>query len=251
VKADNVAAFSILLAPEMAPTGKPVEVKVNGKPVFRGVPKGEVLSFAGAKGSWRRTDPWRGPAQGPPDHAEAAFPPRSLAEYGPHVCVYGTLGDDATTVASKAFAETLADWGPSVRARWRVLADTEMTPELMSTHGLVLVGTSATNRVLAGLVGLPLRQDASGTYVNGRKVAGPAASCRLLYPNPGATRQRILIYGGGSPAALERVRPPRDRMARPPFSQFADYVVVGEDGSVVLEGYFRDAYTIPTTGTRP
>jgi predicted esterase len=244
VKADNVAAFSILLTPAIAPAGRPVEVKVSGKSVFRGVPKGEVLSFAGAKGSWKRTDPWKGPAQGPPDHAEAGFRARSLAQYGPHVYVYGTLGDSATTAASKALAERLGDWGPSVRARWRVLADTEVTPELMATHDLVLVGTSVTNRVLAGLVGLPLRQDASGTYANGRKVAGPGATCRLLHPNPGATRRRVLVYGGGSPAALERFKP-RSRSAPPAFSEFGDYVVVDEEGRTVLEGYFRDGYDIP------
>jgi predicted esterase len=250
VKPENLTAFSILLAPAIAPAGKPVEVKVNGKSVFRGVPKSEVLSFSGEKGSWKRTDPWRGPAQGPPDHAEAGARGGSLAQYGPHVYVYGTLGDDTTTAASKATAERLADWGPSVRARWRVLPDTEVTPDMMSTNDLVLVGTNATNRVLAGLVGLPLRQDASGTYVNDRKVAGPSAVYRLLYPNPGATRHRVLVYGAGSPAALERFRP-RSRRDPPAFSRFADYVVVGEDGSVVLEGYFRDAYTIPTPGTRP
>ena len=251
VKTENLSAFSILLAPAIAPAGKPIEVKLNGKSVFRGVPKGEVLSFAGGKGSWKRTDAWRGPAQGPPDHAEAGSRSGSLAQYGPHLYVYGTLGDEATTAASKTLAEKLADWGPSVRARWRVLADTEMTPELMATNDLVLVGTNATNRVLAGLVGLPLRQDASGTYVNGRKVAGTGASYRLLYPNPGAMRRLVLVYGGGGPAALDRLRPPRGRMTPPAFSQFADYLVVGEDGAVVLEGCFRDGYTIPAPGTRP
>jgi dienelactone hydrolase len=250
VRADNLSAFSLLLAPAIAPAGKPIEVKVNGKSVFRGVPKGEVLSFAGRKGSWKRTDAWRGPAQGPPDHAEAGFRSPTLAAYGPHVYVYGTLGDAGTTAASKAAAERLADWGPSVRARWRVLPDTEVTPDLMATHDLVLVGTNATNGVLAGLVGLPVHQDASGTYVNGRRVAGPGATYRLLYPNPGATRRRVLVYGGGSPAALERFRPP-SRQAPPPFSLFADYLVVGEDGKVVLEGYFRDGCTIPAPGARP
>ena len=250
VKANNLVAFSLLLAPTIAPPGKPIEVKVNGKSVFRGVPKGEVLSFAGGKGSWKTTAPWKGPAQGPPDHAEASFRNGSLAQYGSHVYAYGTLGDAATTAASKAAAEKLADWGPSVRARWRVLADAEVTPELMATNDLVLVGTNATNRVLAGLVGLPVRQDASGTYVSGGKIAGPGATYRLLYPNPGATRRRVLVYGGGSPAALERFKPP-SRLAPPPFSLFADYLVVGEDGKVVLEGYFRDAYTIPAPGARP
>jgi dienelactone hydrolase len=243
VKTDNLSAFSLLLAPEVAPPGKPIEVKVNGKVAYRGAPKGPVLSFAGGKGSWKTTSPWKGPAQGPPDHAEASFRNGSLAQYGPHVYVYGTLGDAATTAASKAAAETLADWGPSVRAKWRVLADSEVTPDLMATHDLVLVGTNATNRVLAGLFGLPIHQDATGTWAGERKVAGPGATYRLLHPNPGATRRRVLVYGGGSPEALKRFLP-RGRQA-PPFSLFADYVVVGEDDKVVLEGYFRDGYAIP------
>ncbi|HYN02848.1 MAG TPA: prolyl oligopeptidase family serine peptidase [Vicinamibacteria bacterium] len=244
VKADDVSAFSLLLSPAIAPAGKPIEVQVNGKRAYRGTPKGGVLSFAGGKGSWKTTDPWRGPAQGPPDHAEAGFRSGGLAQYGPHVYVYGTIGDEATTAASKAGAEMLADWGPSVRATWRVLADTEVTPELMATHDLVLVGTAATNRVLAGLVGLPIRQDASGTYVEDRKVAGPGATYRLLYPNPGASRRLVLVYGGGSPAALERFLP-QGRSA-PKFSLFADYLVIGEDEKVVLEGYFRDGRRIPS-----
>jgi poly(3-hydroxybutyrate) depolymerase len=243
VKAENVSAFSLLLSPAIAPAGKPVEVKVNGKPAYRGTPKGGVLSFAGGKASWKTTEPWRGPAQGPPDHPEAGVRSRALAQSGPHVYVYGTIGDEATTAAAKASAEMLADWGPNVRAKWRVLADKDVTPDLMATHDLVLVGTAATNRVLAGLVGLPIRQDASGTYVENRKVAGPGAAYRLLYPNPGAARRLVLVYGGGTPATLKRFLP-QGRSA-PPFSLFADYLVIGENDKVVLEGYFRDGYRIP------
>jgi hypothetical protein len=53
----------------------------------------------------------------------------------------------------------------------------------------------------------------------------------------------VLVYGGGSPEALKRFVP-QGRQA-PPFSLFADYLVVGEDGKTVLEGYFRDGYAIP------
>jgi hypothetical protein len=80
--------------------------------------------------------------------------------------------------------------------------------------------------------------------VGAKKVAGPGATYRLVHPNPGAPRRRVLVYGGGSPAALERFRPP-SRTAPPPFSLFADYVVVGEDGKTVLEGHYRDGYSIP------
>jgi hypothetical protein len=52
----------------------------------------------------------------------------------------------------------------------------------------------------------------------------------------------VLVYGGGSPEALKRFV--RQGRQAPPFSVFADYLVVDEDGKTVLEGYFRDGYTI-------
>ena len=60
---------------------------------------------------------------------------------------------------------------------------------------------------------------------------------------PGASRRLVLVYGGGSPAALKRFLP-QGRSA-PKFSLFADCLVIGEDDKVVLEGYFRDGYRIP------
>jgi dienelactone hydrolase len=243
--ATNVAALSLLLSPAIAPPGEPVEVRVAGKRVFRGTPKGSVLSLARSGGGWKTTSPFSGPAQGPPDRAEAGIRAGGgFASYGPYVYVYGTLGDAAMTAAAKAGAEALAAWGPNVRARWRVLADTEVTPEILEKNDLVLVGSATTNRVLAGLVGLPIHQDAAGTWAGRRKLAGPGATYRLLAPNPGVPSRLVQVYGGSTPAALQRFVPSAWRQA-PPFSQFADYVVVEEDGTVVLEGFFRDGYTIP------
>jgi hypothetical protein len=71
----------------------------------------------------------------------------------------------------------------------------------------------------------------------------PSTGCSA---NPETTRRRSLVYGG-SPATLGAFGPGRRR--RHP-SRFADYVV-GEDGKVVLEGYFKDGYTIPVLGMRP
>ena len=243
VKPANVTAFSLRLAPAIAPAGRPVEVRVDGRTAFRGVPKGDVLSLARVKGAWKATAPWTGPAQGPPDHAEAGFRSATLVQYGPHVYVYGTNGDAATTAASKAGAEMLADWGANVRATWRVLADTNVTPEIMASQNLVLVGTAATNAVIAKMQDrLPLRQDATGTYAGARKVAGPGATYRLTHPNPLVPGRLVLIYGGGSPGALKRFLP-AGRQA-PPFSLFADYLVIGEDDKTAIEGYFRDGYQI-------
>lgn len=244
VTVDNVSAFSILLDPALVPPGLPMEVKVNGRFAWRGVPRPGPLSLSrGRSGRWVRK-PWLGPAVGPTDHPEATFRSVSLAQSAPHLYVYGTAGDAETSAAARQTAESLADWGPNVRARWKVVADTEVTPEMMASHNLVLVGNAALNRIVAEMADrLPIRQDATGTYAGTRRAAGPEASFRLHCPNPLVEGRYVLVYGAGSAAGLERFRPPAGG-GRPP-SPLADYLVLGEDGQTALAGYFKDDWLVP------
>jgi pimeloyl-ACP methyl ester carboxylesterase len=243
ITVDNVSAFTMLLGPALVPPGMPIEVKVNGEAVWRGVPPPAALSLSrGRAGRWVQRA-WVGPAAGPTDHPEATFRSVSLAQSGAHVYVYGTAGDPAVTAAARQAAETLADWGPNVRARWKAIPDTEVTPELMASHNLVLVGNAALNRLVAGMADkLPIRQDATGTYAGTQRVASPDASFRLHYPNPLAAGRYVLVYGAGSAAGLKRFQPPPPG-SRPP-SALADYLVLGEDGQTALAGYFKDDWTI-------
>jgi pimeloyl-ACP methyl ester carboxylesterase len=245
ITTENLSAFSLLLSPEIAPVGKRIEVRVDGRRVYRGKPKNEVLSFARrGRSRWKATKPWRGPAQGPPDHAEAGLRAGGLVQYGPHVYVYGTAGDDATTAALKQVAERLADWGSNVRARWTVLPDTGVTSELMATHNLVLVGRASANAIVGQIEAqLPVRQDSEGTHVGARRVAGPGAAFRVQAPNPLSPGRLVLVYGG-SPEAMARFLP-GSASRRPSLG--GEYIVVDADGQPALQGYFRDDYTIAGT----
>jgi poly(3-hydroxybutyrate) depolymerase len=242
----NLSAFSLLLSPEIAPPGERIEVQVDGRRVYRGKPKGDVLSFSrSGKNTWKATKPWPGPAQGPPDHAEAGLRAGGLAQYGPHVYVYGTAGDETTTTALRKTAERLADWGPNVRARWTVVRDSEVTPELMATHNLVLVGDGSANTIVARIQEqLPLRQEAEGTFAGDRTVAGPGAAFRVEVPNPLRPERLVRVYSG-PPDALDRLLPARSGRRPPPSGE---YLVIDAKGKTVLQGYFRDDYTIPTEG---
>jgi pimeloyl-ACP methyl ester carboxylesterase len=242
IATDNLSAFSILLDPETAPAGKPLAVHVNGKAVYQGTPGGKVLSFAAGKNGVFAPKPWSGPAVGPPDHAEAGLRTASLAQSDAHLYVYGTRGDAAATEAARRAAQALADWGPNVRARWKVVADKDVTSDVMLANNLVLVGNARINNIVEGIErDLPIRQDDAGTKAGGRRVAGPGASFRLEYPNPVAPGRRVLVYAASSPAGFERLE------AKGPGkgpSRQADYAVVDEDGTVALEGYFRDDWKI-------
>jgi hypothetical protein len=242
VKTRNLSAFSILLDGEVAPAGKPVEVWADGKKVFRGLARGAALSFS-RSGSAFVVRPWSGPAQGPPDHAEMSLSSRPLAEAGRHLYVYGTGGGAEMAEAAKRRAEALADWRPRSKTLWKVVADADVTPRMISTEDLVLVGNARTNSVVARLApGLPLRDEAGGVFAGGRRVAGPDAAYRLACATPGAPGRHVLVYGAGSPSALDLLRPPRDEPFTP--SVGADYLVRDPDGSVKLAGLFRNAWKV-------
>ncbi len=242
VKTSNLSAFSLLLDPLLAPAGRVVSVDVDGRPAWKGLPRSATLSLArDPKGRWVEK-PWTGPAEGPPDHAEANFLGGSLAQRDAHVYVYGTAGDPAANEASKKAAEKMADWGPNVRARFQVVADSEVTSELMASRSLVLFGSADVNRVVARLGGqLPLRQDEAGTFAGPRRIAGPEAAYRLYHRNPLAPGRYLQVFGAGSAESLARILP---RPGPRPVAPLADYVVIDGDGKVALEGYFKDDWTI-------
>jgi hypothetical protein len=242
VTTGNLSAFSLLLSPEIAPEGKRIEVRVDDRRVYHGTPEGDVLSFT-RKGEkdWTPTQPWQGSAQGPPDHAQASLRSGTLAQYGPHVYVYGTTGDETTTAVLKEGAESLADWGPNVRSRWKVLADTEVTPELMATHNLILVGDAASNALTARVADqLPIRQDGDGTAAGEKRVAGPDAAFRVQVPNPLAPGRLVLLYSADV-TTLDELLPRGDGLR---IGVAPDYVVVEPGGRIALDGYFRDDYTV-------
>ena len=98
------------------------------------------------------------------------------------------------------------------------------------------------NQIVAGIDGnLPVRQDDSGTMAGGKRVASPAASFRLDYPNPVAPGRFVRVFAAASTPGFERLV--STAPGKGPSSS-ADYVVVEEDGKVALEGFFRDDYKI-------
>jgi hypothetical protein len=129
-----------------------------------------------------------------------------------------------------------------VRARFQVVADSEVTSELMASRSLVLFGSADVNRVVARLGGqLPLRQDEAGTFAGPRRIAGPEAAYRLHHRNPLAPGRYLQVFGAGSAESLARILP---RPGPRPVAPLADYVVIDAEGKVALEGYFKDDWTI-------
>jgi poly(3-hydroxybutyrate) depolymerase len=252
VKTRNLSAFSVLLDAEVAPPGRAIEVWADGKKVFGGQPRGAALSFSrSGTGPFIARQAF-GPIPVRPDHADFGLglngheDVRSLpvlAQAGRQIYVYGTGGGAEMAEAAKRGAEALADWRPRSKASWKVVADTDVTPQMVATEDLVLVGNARTNSVVARLApNLPLRDEAGGVFSGARCVAGPDAAYRLACATPGTPGRYVLVYGAGNPAALDRLLPPRKGPFALPLSP--DYLVLDADGSVKLAGLFRNAWKV-------
>jgi hypothetical protein len=96
---------------------------------------------------------------------------------------------------------------------------------------------------------LPIRRRADGTFAGGTRVASPTAPDRLVHPNPLAPGRYVLVYGASTRDELGRAIAGPGPGLR--FSVPADYRIVGDDGTPVLEGYFKDSWAIVAPATRP
>jgi poly(3-hydroxybutyrate) depolymerase len=130
----------------------------------------------------------------PPGEAIPGLASKSVPREHPHLYVYGTNGPPDAVAAAKALAGALADWGPMVSAKFRVLADREVTAADRARFNLVLVGAAPFNKVAAE-VAVPM-PDA--------RPLGDRAF-RAVVPDPRAPGKFALVLGATTPRGLARL----------------------------------------------
>jgi dienelactone hydrolase len=244
VKLKNVSAFSLLLSPGLIPPSSQIEILIDGHNVYKGIPSEKILSFNKKEDGTFRLGKKDATHPTPPDHMEASFRGRTLAQTSRHLYVYGTGGDAETTAANRDLAEKLADWGPGVKARWRVLSDREVTELEMKQCSLILIGGASNHLQIAELQSrLPVRQTAGGLQVNQQHYEGGNAAYRLVFPSPYAEGKYPLIYGASTTQGIKRLKQFIDVPRSP--NQTADYLIFDDSGMLKRAGLFKDSWQIP------
>jgi pimeloyl-ACP methyl ester carboxylesterase len=243
IKTENVAAFSLLLGDKMVTPRQKIEVVANGISLVTGAAPEKTVSFlksAEGKFAFHKLD---APLEGPPDHFEGGFRGRTLAQASAHVYVYGTGGGEAMTKASREMAEQMANWGSGVKVRWPVLADTEVSEEILKKNSLVLFGSTASNRILEQIKEkMPIKETGSGYSAGSFSLEQKDASYRLVAPSPLAPGRYVLIFGAMTAEGLLRLKPYAGGGWTP--SKVADYLVLDGTGAVKKSGLFADKWEI-------
>jgi poly(3-hydroxybutyrate) depolymerase len=252
VEAQHVRAFELDLAQAPIANGT-VRIHVNGQEVCSGTRAtlGDVAKLVLVDGKFKT---------GSPDSAAFEKKPKlsgpiTDSYFDGVVHVYGTQ-DPAATAALKRTAERSANGSPLWlwRVKQRVLADSEVTDELMKTHHVVLYATPKSNALLERMAGkLPVSVDPNGVSLGHERYEGRGIGVKLIYPNPLATDRYVIVQAAPTTAGVDGGRNLPDFLP--------DYVVYDATTTASRPrltfpgnqkpramGYFDDAWQLPMPG---
>jgi len=125
-------------------------------------------------------------------------PPIKCAYYEPFVLVYGTLSDSETTakLLHRAAGEAQR-WWVVANGTVRIVPDTAVTEEIISSYNLILYGNAEQNAVTARIEkDLPIRIEEDRFVVSQEILPPEAIAAVFVYPNPLNDAKKVLIFEG-------------------------------------------------------
>jgi poly(3-hydroxybutyrate) depolymerase len=193
IESQNARAFEVEWRDAPLGDGAKLRVKIDGQVAYDGPRAGlpEWLSFAREGEAWKQAKPVDAKLEKKPGLSG----PITDAEFGGLVHVYGT-GDASLTDQLRKTAERGARGWPLWlwRVDQKVVADTEVTPELMRDHDLVLYGTPGSNAVLQRMAAsLPIKIEPDAVVVGEQRFTGKGVGTKFIYPNPLSPSHYVIV----------------------------------------------------------
>jgi hypothetical protein len=255
VQTTNTLEVSLDLRDAPIGSGDTLRVEVDGTEVYSGARRslGHVVRVhRGDDGRWRMG---RLPAAQGLEKVPGLSGPLTDPYRDGMIHVYGTQIAEQTDGLRQAAQRGARGWPLWLwNHQQRVVADTEVTPEMMQRSHLVLYGTPGSNLLIERFGGrLPIRVTESGILVGTRRIEGSELGTRFVYPNPESPSRYVIVQAGMSVAAVGRghnlpdflpdwvVYDPRSaaRRAR---------LISGRNGQVAM-GYFDRFWRVPAGET--
>jgi hypothetical protein len=152
------------------------------------------------------------------------------------------MGRPEMTVANRALARALGDWGRGVRARFAVKSDQEVTAAEVAGLDLVLVGGARSNAVVQRMAtSLPIDDRADRLIAGAVTLTDADRGYRLTVRNPLSPAHQVLIYAAETERGLSAFqRFVKPNAAGPGPESNLDYVVFDGAGKIRAAGVFRE-----------
>jgi hypothetical protein len=234
VRARNVAAFTLTPRAPLVDRAEAVRVLVDGGAPIE-VAAGQPLSFVRSGAGWSVGRP---DLSGIRKRPGLAGPIHDM-QYEPVTFVYGTR-DPAQTEINRHLAWKLREVRDNATAIYPVIPDTALTPEIVATRSLALIGNPASNAVLARLADrLPIQFQPGAIVAGGRRHEGPEIGTMFVHPNPENPDRYVLVVAG----VTERGTALADHLPElvPDWVVFDRGVVPAQGMTLIHGAAFRDA----------
>jgi pimeloyl-ACP methyl ester carboxylesterase len=147
-------------------------------------------------------------------------------------------------------AHAITHWRIQFRGEARVKQDTEVTPEDIAQHNLVLWGDPASNRILAQIAEkLPIRWSASEVRLGEKTFSADAHVPVFLFPNPLNPKKYVVINSGFTFREYDYLNNARQISKLPDFAVIDTRTPVSArfPGKVVEADFFTEAWDLPKT----
>ncbi|MFK7999454.1 MAG: extensin family protein [Polyangiales bacterium] len=193
IESSGVTSLSLHIA--TMPAGENTRITVDGDVVYEGPREALGTRFHVTKNG----SDWRAgfaPTDGLRKVAGLSGP-ISDAYYGRMIHVYGTQNEDDTDKLRRAAERGARGWPLwAWDLRQTVVADTELTDEMMHDAHVVLYATPGSNSVLARVAGaLPIKLEEDAIMVGTERFGGRDVGVRFVYPNPLAPHRYMIVQG--------------------------------------------------------
>jgi predicted esterase len=245
IKTDRIDDFSLdLIGHPMFNSGQKLTVSIDNQNLT--VSPGSLLNFKKTNKKWAQN-----PSVAPKGLHKTSLTegPLSEALSGRHIYVYGTADNPSKEEleARRKVAENLANWA-NYRGEFlgrvmvfpRVLADREVKASDKAISNLILLGTAATNKVVAEMADqLPMKLKEEATVNHGLV---------YIFPN----NDRYVLVNSGLPwwEMPDKTNNPLARLSTPGYvgilRNFGDYLLF-EKGNAdpIVTGRFTNQWTLP------
>lgn len=204
VTTDNVLALSLDLRDMPLAEGSQARIAVDGQEVYAGprAQLGHVIHMTREAETWRLGFPEEPP--GTLVKRPGVSGPLTDAYLGRMVHVFGTGNAERRPALEQAAHRGSHGWPLWLwYFRQEVVADTEVTDEMMRDAHLVLYGTAGDNAVLERIRDrLPVRVERDAIVVGTQRYEGPSVGVRFIYPNPLSPDRYVIVQGGVTPEAV-------------------------------------------------
>jgi predicted esterase len=206
ITTENVLAMSLYLDEAPVSDGT-LEVRIDGSSFeVADRPLDGRLPLIRRTSGWEIWLPGSAPPWGEGLHKKAGLSgPMGDANYEPQVHVFGTQVPDDVKTLEKAARLGARNWHKGknfVEVDFPVVADVDVTEEMISDRVLVLYGNARSNALIAKIGSkLPVKVVEEGIELRGTLYTTPDVGVRLVYPNPLNPERYVEVLAGNSASA--------------------------------------------------